>query len=101
MKYSISRENYIKAIYHLQQQDGLVTTNALAEELHTRPASITDMLKKLKDQKLLIYERYKGFRLSAEGKKVAMQIIRRHRLWEYFLAEKLGFRWNEVHPIAE
>lgn len=101
MKYSASKENYLKAIFHLQSQDGVVTTNELAEELQTRAASVTDMLKKLKDQKLLIYEKYQGFKLSAEGRKVAIQIIRKHRLWEYFLVEKLQFGWDEVHEIAE
>ena len=101
MKYSASKENYLKAIFHLQTQDGVVTTNELADELQTRAASVTDMLKKLKDQKLLIYEKYRGFKLSAEGKKVAIQIIRKHRLWEYFLVEKLQFGWDEVHEIAE
>ena len=101
MKYSSSKENYLKAIYHLQQDEGIVTTNALAKELHTKPASITDMLKKLKAQKLLLYEKYQGFKLSNEGKKVAVQIIRKHRLWEYFLVEKLNFGWEEVHDMAE
>jgi len=101
MKYSSSKENYLKAIYHLQKPDGLVTTNELAEELHTRAASVTDMLKKLKEQKLLNYEPYKGFRLSGEGRKVAVQIVRKHRLWEFFLVEKLHFEWDEVHEIAE
>ncbi len=101
MKYSSSKENYLKAIYHLQTQDGVVSTNELAEELRTRAASVTDMLKKLKDQKLLNYEPYKGFRLSSEGKKVAVQVVRKHRLWEYFLVEKLQFEWDEVHDIAE
>lgn len=101
MHYSASKENYLKAIFHLQTQDGVVTTNELAEELQTRAASVTDMLKKLKDQKLLMYEKYKGFRLSQEGRKVAIQIIRKHRLWEYFLVEKLQFGWDEVHEIAE
>lgn len=101
MHYSASQENYLKAIFHLQTQDGVVTTNELAEELQTRAASVTDMLKKLKDQKLLMYEKYKGFRLSQEGRKVAIQIIRKHRLWEHFLVEKLQFGWDEVHEIAE
>lgn len=101
MKVSVSKEDHLKAIFHLQQEQGLVTTNALASALRTRPASVTDMLKKLKDQKLLIYERYKGFRLSNEGKKAAVQIIRKHRLWEYFLVKKLQFGWDEVHVIAE
>jgi DtxR family Mn-dependent transcriptional regulator len=101
MKYSSSKENYLKAIFHLQEEGGVVTTNALANELQTRAASVTDMLKKLKTQKLLLYEKYKGFKLSNEGKKVALQIIRKHRLWEYFLVEKLRFGWEEVHEMAE
>ena len=101
MHYSTSEENYIKAIYHLQSDGTTVSTNEVAASLQTKPASVTDMLKKLKAKKLLHYERYKGFRLSAEGKKVALGIVRRHRLWEYFLAEKLAFEWNEVHDLAE
>ncbi|HEX4876198.1 MAG TPA: metal-dependent transcriptional regulator [Chitinophagaceae bacterium] len=101
VNYSVSEENYIKAIFHLQQQAGTVTTNELAAALHTRPASVTDMLKKLKVKKLLHYQPYQGFRLSAEGNKVALGIIRRHRLWEYFLSEKLKFNWEEVHAVAE
>lgn len=100
-KFSSSKENYLKAIFHLQETDGMVTTNDVAAALQTRPASVTDMLKKLKAQKLLLYEKYKGFKLSNEGRKVALQIIRKHRLWEYFLVEKLQFRWDEVHEIAE
>lgn len=101
MHYSMSEENYIKTIYHLQSDGDTVSTNEVATSLQTKPASVTDMLKKLKAKKLLHYERYKGFRLSAEGKKVALGIVRRHRLWEYFLAEKLAFEWNEVHDLAE
>ncbi|HTE11309.1 MAG TPA: metal-dependent transcriptional regulator [Chitinophagaceae bacterium] len=101
MKYSASKENYIKAIFHLQQEQESVTTNALAEALQTKPASVTDMLKKLKTQKLLQYEKYRGVKLTSEGKKLAVQIVRKHRLWEYFLVEKLQFGWEEVHDIAE
>ena len=101
MNFTVAEENYIKSIYHLQQQTDTVTTNSLANELQTKPASVTDMLKKLKEQKLLIYERYKGFRLNNEGKKAAIQVIRKHRLWEYFLVKKLQFGWDEVHEIAE
>jgi len=101
VNYSTSEENYIKAIFHLQEKTGTVTTNALANTLQTKPASVTDMLKKLKTKKLVHYEPYQGFRLSQEGRKVAIDIIRRHRLWEYFLAEKLNFDWNEVHEVAE
>jgi len=101
LNYSTSEENYIKAIFHLQDADGTVTTNKLAAELKAKPASITDMLKKLKTKKLVHYQAYHGFRLSNEGKKVALIIIRRHRLWEFFLAEKLKFSWEEVHAVAE
>jgi DtxR family transcriptional regulator, Mn-dependent transcriptional regulator len=101
MKYSTSKENHLKAIFHLQQEHGTVTTNVLAGALQTRPASVTDMLKKLKEQKLLLYERYKGFRLTNEGRKAALQVVRKHRLWEYFLVKKLQFGWDEVHDIAE
>jgi DtxR family transcriptional regulator, Mn-dependent transcriptional regulator len=101
LNYSTSEENYIKAIYHLQKHEGTVTTNELAHELKTKPASVTDMMKKLKAKKLLHYEPYQGFRLSQEGSRVALGIIRRHRLWEYFLAEKLKFTWDEVHEVAE
>lgn len=101
MKVSSSKENYIKAIFHLQEEDGIVTTNALARQLDTRAASVTDMLKKLKTQKLLMYEKYQGFKLSQEGRRMALQIIRKHRLWEFFLVEKLRFGWEEVHEMAE
>ena len=101
LNYSTSEENYIKAIFHLQDMDGTVTTNELAAELKAKPASITDMMKKLKTKKLVHYQAYHGFRLSNEGKKVALIIIRRHRLWEFFLAEKLKFSWDEVHAVAE
>jgi len=101
LKYSASKENYLKAIFHLQHESGIASTNEVAAALQTRPASVTDMLKKLKKQKLLQYERYKGFKLTSEGKKIAIQIIRKHRLWEYFLVEKLQFGWDEVHEVAE
>ena len=101
MKYTFSEENYLKAIFHLQTEAGTVTTNALAEKLKTKPASITDMMKKLNAKKLLHYKPYYGFSLSSEGKRIALRIIRRHRLWEYFLSEKLKFGWNEIHQLAE
>ncbi len=101
MNYTSSEENYLKAIFHLQSADGTVTTNALAESLQTRPASVTDMMKKLNAKKLLHYKPYYGFSLSTEGKKIALHVVRKHRLWEYFLAEKLKFNWNEVHDMAE
>jgi DtxR family Mn-dependent transcriptional regulator len=101
LNFSTSEENYLKTIFHLQTKDDNVSTNELAEKLHTSPASITDMMKKLKTRKLVNYQPYRGFRLTPEGKKVALSIIRRHRLWEYFLAEKLKFNWDEVHAVAE
>jgi len=101
LNFTISEENYLKAIFHLQEKNGTVTTNALAEKLQTKPASVTDMMKKLSAKKLLNYKPYYGFSLSAEGKKIALFIVRRHRLWEYFLSEKLKFDWNEVHALAE
>ena len=101
MSFTTSEENYIKSIYHLQQDTGLVNTNSLAAEMQTRPASVTDMLKKLKTKKLLQYEKYKGFKLNEAGKKAALDVVRKHRLWEFFLVEKLQFDWDKVHPIAE
>ena len=101
MVYSPSEENYIKAIYHLKGDSKTVSTNELADELETSPASVTDMLKKLKTKKLLHYEKYQGFKLSPEGRKLAINVVRRHRLWEFFLAEKLKFEWEEVHEVAE
>jgi DtxR family Mn-dependent transcriptional regulator len=101
VNFTTSEENYLKAIFHLQEKERTVTTNALAEKLQTKPASVTDMMKKLNAKKLLNYKPYYGFSLSAEGKKIALFIIRRHRLWEYFLSEKLKFDWNEVHLLAE
>ena len=99
--FSVTEENYIKAIYHLQKTDGNVSTNEVAAELNTKAASVTDMLKKLKQKKVLNYEKYHGFSLSNEGKKIALGIVRKHRLWEFFLVEKLQFGWDEVHAMAE
>jgi DtxR family Mn-dependent transcriptional regulator len=101
LNYSTSEENYIKAVYRLQRKENAVSTNELAHELKTKPASVTDMLKKLKIKKLIHYQPYQGVRLTQEGSKVALGIIRRHRLWEFFLAEKLKFTWDEVHEVAE
>lgn len=100
---STSEENYIKGIYHLQGGDAtrLVLTNDIAAHMATAPASVTDMVKKLKRKKLISYKAYYGCKLTDEGQAVALFIIRRHRLWEYFLSEKLGFDWGEVHEIAE
>ncbi|MDQ6762864.1 MAG: metal-dependent transcriptional regulator [Bacteroidota bacterium] len=101
MKLSESEENYIKSIYKLQENTKKVNTNSLASHLNTKAASVTDMLKKLKSKKILEYKRYYGFRLNENGNKEALKIIRRHRLWEFFLVSKLGMAWDKVHAIAE
>ena len=93
--YTLAEENYLKAIFHLQQEGkGEVATNAIAETLKTKASSATDMVQKLADKKLLQYRKYKGARLSKEGEKVAVKVIRKHRLWEVFLVEKLNFHWD-------
>lgn len=99
--FSPAEENYMKAIYHLQRNGKAVSTNALAERMQTKPASVTDMLKKLKNKELLDYEPYYGVKLTPAGQKVALGIIRRHRLWESFLVNTIGFEWDKVHEIAE
>jgi len=97
-----SEENYIKAIYHLGDA-GMhsVPTNAIASQLRTQPSSVTDMIKKLSDKKYVHYKKYRGVYLSEKGINAALSIIRKHRLWEVFLAEKLDFNWDEVHDVAE
>ncbi len=100
--FSLSEENYLKAIFHLEKKySGGVSTNALAEEMETKASSVTDMVKKLADKKLVKYKKYQGVQLSEEGKNTAIEVIRKHRLWEVFLVEKLNFSWDEVHDIAE
>lgn len=101
MTYTPTEENYIKAIYHLQHAHEKVSTTLLSDEMNTRPASVTDMLKKLESKKMLHYQKYKGFSLTEHGNKTALSVIRKHRLWEYFLVHKLGFEWDEVHSMAE
>lgn len=101
MNLTNAEENYIKAIFKLQDGTAVVSTNAIAYDLDTKPASVTDMAKKLKEKKLIDYEKYQGITLTAEGRRYALQIVRRHRLWECFLVDKLAFSWNEVHEIAE
>ncbi|MGJ8683161.1 MAG: metal-dependent transcriptional regulator [Nonlabens sp.] len=99
--HSVSEENYIKAIYHLQDGKHLVSTNDIAGRMNTKASSVTDMLKKLADKNLAEYIPYKGTRLTQNGINCATQIIRKHRLWEVFLVEKLNFTWDEVHEVAE
>ncbi|MEQ8241420.1 MAG: metal-dependent transcriptional regulator [Cyclobacteriaceae bacterium] len=102
MKLSLTEENYIKSIYHLSADgENAVSTSAISEDIETKPASVTDMVKKLADKGILKYEKYYGVQLSNDGKSTALEIIRRHRLWEVFLVEKLGFNWDEVHDVAE
>lgn len=100
--HSFTEENYLKTIYKLSARaEDFVTTNAIAEALNTKAASVTDMLKKLADKKLINYKRYQGVSLSPQGRTVAVDIVRKHRLWEVFLVEKLNFGWDEVHEVAE
>lgn len=100
--FTLAEENYLKTIFHLEHAlQAAISTNAIAEQMETKPSSVTDMIQKLADKKLLTYKRYKGVQLTAEGKKVAAYVIRKHRLWEVFLVEKLNFHWDEVHEIAE
>ncbi len=99
---SFAEENYLKAIYHLS--DGgknSVSTNAISDALKTKPASVSDMIRKLARKGVVYYQKYHGVQISEEGKKNALSIIRKHRLWEVFLVEKLKFNWDEVHEIAE
>ncbi|MBZ0327745.1 MAG: metal-dependent transcriptional regulator [Altibacter sp.] len=100
--FSRAEENYLKAIYHLEQQiQGEVSTNAIAERMDTKPSSVTDMVQKLAEKEVLSYKKYKGTLLTPNGRKIAANVIRKHRLWEVFLVEKLNFQWDEVHEIAE
>ncbi|NND64207.1 MAG: metal-dependent transcriptional regulator [Flavobacteriaceae bacterium] len=100
--FSLAEENYLKAIFHLEQElKGGVSTNAIAEKMSTKPSSVTDMVQKLADKKLLSYQKYKGASLTNKGSKIAAGVIRKHRLWEVFLVDKLNFHWDEVHEIAE
>jgi DtxR family Mn-dependent transcriptional regulator len=99
---TFSEENYLKAIYHLTTvTDTEVSTNAIAETMETKASSVTDMLKKLAEKDLVNYKKYQGVSLTDKGRLSAKMIVRKHRLWECFLVEKLDFSWDEVHDIAE
>ena len=99
---SLAEENYLKAIYKLHEKSGaMVSTSALAETLQINAASVTDFIKKMAGKKLISYEKSKGVRLTEQGRSIALNIIRKHRLWEVWLVNKLGFKWDEVHEIAE
>ena len=99
--YSQSEEDYLKALYHLEMDYDAVSTNSIAGYLEMKPSSVTEMLKKLAEKKFIHYQKYKGTSLTKKGKLIALSIIRKHRLWETFLVEKLGFSWDKVHYIAE
>jgi DtxR family Mn-dependent transcriptional regulator len=102
MMISFTEENYLKIIYHLSSSNLLtVSTNSLAEAMSTSAASVTDMLKKLSEKGLINYIKYQGVTLTSLGKEKALIIIRKHRLWEVFLVDKLKFKWDEVHDMAE
>lgn len=99
---TIAEENYIKAIFSLQvNKSKAVSTNLIAKELKTKASSVTDMLQKLSEKKMVNYIKYKGVSLTKEGERVALKIVRRHRLWEVFLVDKLNYNWDEVHDLAE
>jgi DtxR family transcriptional regulator, Mn-dependent transcriptional regulator len=99
---SFTEENYLKAIYHLSDGGSkAVTTNDLAESMSTKAASVTDMVKKLSNKEMILYEPYYGATITKQGKHEALMVIRKHRLWETFLVNKLNFNWDEVHDVAE
>ena len=102
IKLSKSEENYLKSIFNLSEfGNKKVSTNSISKILNIEPASVTDMIKKLSKKKLIYHERYKGSSISKSGIKIALQIIRRHRLWEVFLHDKLKFKWDQIHELAE
>jgi DtxR family Mn-dependent transcriptional regulator len=100
---SHTEQNYIKAIFKIQEMTKAkaVSTNDIAERLLTQPATVTDMIKRLAEKKIVSYKKYYGVHLTAKGEKMALDVIRKHRLWEVFLVNKLNFKWDEVHDIAE
>ena len=99
---TLSEENYLKAILSINlNTNNLVSTNEIANLLNTSAASVTEMIKKLQEKNLVVYEKYKGVKLSSIGSKKAIEVLRKHRLWETFLVKKLDFSWAEVHDVAE
>jgi DtxR family Mn-dependent transcriptional regulator len=100
--FTLSEENYLKAIYHLESDSKKgISTNAIAKSLETKASSVSDMVKKLSEKEVVLYIKYQGVTLTEFGKKTAANIVRKHRLWEVFLVEKLNFSWDEVHDVAE
>ena len=99
---SYSEENHLKAIFHLSvNNESGVNTNSIASKINSKAPSVTEMLKKLSEKDLVVYKKYQGVLLTDFGRKTALSVIRKHRLWEVFLVEKLNFKWDEVHDIAE
>ncbi|WP_323756604.1 metal-dependent transcriptional regulator [Roseivirga sp.] len=99
---SFVEENYLKAIYHLSEGGKRsVNTNALAEEMKTAPASVSDMIKRLSEKKMVDYQKYRGVNVSEKGKFKALHVIRQHRIWKVFLVEKLNFQWDQLDEVAE
>jgi DtxR family transcriptional regulator, Mn-dependent transcriptional regulator len=99
---TLAEENYLKAILKLSKNDNeAVSTNIIAKELNTKPSSVTDMIKKLTEKELVIYQPYFGVKLNKDGYSTAIEVVRKHRLWEVFLVNKLKFQWDEVHDVAE
>lgn len=99
---SFAEENYLKTIYALESSTTLpVSTNEIARKMEAKASSVTDMLKKLSDKGFVVYKKYQPAQLTDKGRSLALNVIRKHRLWEYFLVEKLNFGWEEVHDIAE
>ena len=101
MNFTESEENYLKEIYHLETRSQRVSASLLSEAVQTKASSVTDMLKKLSAKKMVHYKPYQNFTLTDKGTAKALEIIRKHRLWEYFLVSILGFSWKDVHPVAE
>lgn len=102
MTTSLAEENYLKIIYRLSESNpNEISTNAVSEMTQTKAASVSDMLRKLSEKGWVNYQKYQGVRLTEDGQKIALSIVRKHRLWEVFLVEKMQFNWDEVHEIAE
>lgn len=98
---SLTEENYLKAIFHLIDSENQVTVNELSKFLHIKMPSVNSMMKKFADKNWVIYETYKPIKVTDFGRKEAAIIVRKHRLTEMFLVEKMGFGWENVHEIAE
>lgn len=99
---TLSEENYLKAIYHLSKDnDKGVSTSAIAQRMETKSSSVTDMVKRLSEKKMVNYVKYQGVRLTKKGLESAIYLVRKHRLWEVFLVDTLNFTWDEVHEVAE